>query len=888
MKAFPYRVLCVILGAMFGASLLISKASAQENSGSDSTKNLPCVTASSSCPLDFTAIPDPLLPQMTNAKKLFENGDFAGAQKVLEALRLVQPDSRTIVYDLALVCLKQGQRDQALSYQQQALRGATHPNQRRVLDELGQAILYGNGARDETNLAIVDVLPPPDVTGKDANMGSSRNPSERAETEIKSVCAAVAERQKQMMHSPSGVFNLAQCAEYQGRLEEAEKLYNRYLEMAPETLDRDSVALRVSEIDSFKDVDPSSPLRKTYHTGVRALMTGRFTVANESFIALSAGGPGSRVGLLQAAMLALFAGQRTQADKYLDSLLGQETNTDMRDYIGRLLKAEQTGNEEFSAGIKEVLKFTEEYDFVQAWEAIQKPLSIYPLSPAVNALAIFVALNTNNYPAARRAMDNLWSQGQLVFFYASVESSSQKGELVYRVQMSSDHLVLVRVRAGAKLAELVQGMQEGKPQDPAQTAGSEQVEFARKEITKLHSTGSDLVIETSKGQWRITPLVAFFAPKEGWPARAFMNDYADLFSTYLGLSNVELGDESTNSADRWRLVGKIALAALAGYAQGGGGYLNLLHGTAKTIVAAEAVASAAIAGTKEYRLYVATLNNTLNRFLFRPLVAGGSTITFMIPERSDRASSDANSTLATKTGAELLVWYSKSKTKKQEGSAGFATLHLDKDQIRLLDTEPVGPSISVPCTVVGDSLFATETHTEARNGQISSTPSPTPWTIESTYFLRIERPTKEDSEILLKFRSSLSRAQVRMLVESHCQTLGVRFFETNFGHHLSESNLHSVPPCENLTKLTLSFVTGDRISVPIGILELQTTQTKSLSHLLLKPSFRSPAVEGMRRRGDDRQVLQGDPQQVTKLGYKLAQACGLPLYRSSWNGNIKN
>src|SRR5260370_10823345 len=275
-----------------------------------------------------------------------------------------------------------------------------------------------------------------------------------------------------MMHSPSGVFNLAQCAEYQGRLEDAEKLYNRYLEMAPDTLDRDSVALRVEVIDRFKDGDPTSHMRKPYLTGVRALMTGRFTVANESFIALSAGGPGSRVGLLQAAMLALFAGQRTQADKYLDSLLGQETNTDMRDYISRLLKAEQTGNEEFSASIKEVLKFTEEYDFVQAGEPIQKPLSIYPLSPAVNALAIFVALNTNNYPAARRAMDNLWSQGQLVFFYASVESSSQKSELVYRVQMSSDHLVLVRVRAGAQLAELVQGMQEGKPQDPAQIAGS--------------------------------------------------------------------------------------------------------------------------------------------------------------------------------------------------------------------------------------------------------------------------------------------------------------------------------------------------------------------------------------------------------------------------------
>ena len=91
-----------------------------------------------------------------------------------------------------------------------------------------------------------------------------------------------------------------------------------------------------------------------------------------------------------------------------------------------------------------------------------------------------------------------------------------------------------------------------------------------------------------------------------------------------------------------------------------------------------------------------------------------------------------------------------------------------------------------------------------------------------------------------------------------------------------------------LSKLTLFIVTTERTPVPVGILELQTTQSQSLSHMLLKPSFRTRHVEGMRKGGEDRQVVQGDPEQVTKLGYKPALACGLPLYSSSWNGNIKD
>jgi len=170
MKLWSRQTVLVLLSAVCLSSPFSLRGHAQENSGVDLAKE-PCVTASSPCPLDFGAMPDSLMPQVMKAKGSYEGGDFVGAQKELEALREVQPESRTILYDLALVSLKQGQRDQALGYQQQALRGVTHPYQRKVLDELGQEILYGRGVTDKASLSLAEVLPTP--------VGLSRDPAER-------------------------------------------------------------------------------------------------------------------------------------------------------------------------------------------------------------------------------------------------------------------------------------------------------------------------------------------------------------------------------------------------------------------------------------------------------------------------------------------------------------------------------------------------------------------------------------------------------------------------------------------------------------------------------------------------------------------------------------
>lgn len=845
------------LGAVITTLVATQYGAAQRTAEFNFKTNPPCVSKSSPCPLEFGALPDWLAREVAEAKRLFDSGDFVGSQTRLEAVLVSQPDNKIVLYDLALVYLKQGQREKALDYQREALRDVTHPYQRKVLDQLEREILYGSGAKDKTNLSLDEVLRPGDSSRKSVKKSkgsSSRSPVERTDAEIQTVCSAMA-KMPGAVSDPSGIFNMAQCAEYEGRLDESAQLYNQYLALEPEALDRDSVALRLAEIETVKNGNPS--LQQKYHTGVRSLMTGAFNVANSIFRELAASGPASKFASLEVGILSVMAGRRMQARQYLENVLIQETNTDMRDYVSQLLASEERDNNSFSAAMGKVL---DAYDFTQASAGIEKPLSIYPLSPAANTLAVFIALNTNNYPAARRSMDILWQQGYPIFFYAAIEAPNERGALLYRVQIFPDRVTLVHAQVGAKVADLVQGVAEDKP-DSTSARDPEQVsEFLRADIIRMRSTSSGLVVETSKGKWKFLPQVGFGRPKEGWPARAFMNDYADLFSSYLGLPDIKLGDESTNSADRWRLVGKIALAALVAYAQGGGGYRSAMQGTSKTLVTVTATGSSTLAALNAYRLYQANMNNALNRFLFRPLVPV-DTLSFMTAPNTVLSESKPDSVMTTATEKLPLIQYMKSKTKHEKASAGFATLQLEKGEIRLQDISEKGTSMTVPCIVMANPMVETEVYKETHEGKIRRSESPSPWTTESSYQLIIQTAAKNIPEIQLVFSTNLRRAQVRELLESHCKlsmpqfvtfyvplSPGKQWHELFHGEmHLGDRKTELFPSCENITGLA---IVGSGTS---GALEVETADKRKI------------------------RLGQGDLATSVRIGSRLSQTCAIPL-----------
>ena len=66
-----------------------------------------------------------------------------------------------------------------------------------------------------------------------------------------SLCNALGELKSTLAATPSGAFDLANCAEINGRDAEAVRLLEKYLEMSPEALDRKEIHVRIADLKSL-------------------------------------------------------------------------------------------------------------------------------------------------------------------------------------------------------------------------------------------------------------------------------------------------------------------------------------------------------------------------------------------------------------------------------------------------------------------------------------------------------------------------------------------------------------------------------------------------------------------------------------------------------------
>ena len=62
------------------------------------------------------------------------------------------------------------------------------------------------------------------------------------------MCNALGDLKDTLVNRPSGVFDLANCAESNGRAAEAVRLLEKYLEMSPSALDGDEVRARIADL----------------------------------------------------------------------------------------------------------------------------------------------------------------------------------------------------------------------------------------------------------------------------------------------------------------------------------------------------------------------------------------------------------------------------------------------------------------------------------------------------------------------------------------------------------------------------------------------------------------------------------------------------------------
>lgn len=590
--------------------------------------------------------------------KLYEARKYTEAAAVLDESMKLQAFQTVLSYDLALCYHQLGERNKALEYLGKAKTGTVDPKQKqkllqlltffttgengpalndtdkeritrvnRLADSIGlEAFLEDEGGAEE--LPSETDGPSPDAstapTPAAASLKTARPAATHSDTSAghrSSLCNALGELKGTLASSPSATFNLANCAETNGRTTEAVRLLERYLEIAPTALDSAESHARIADLKSLLTLPGQNgvEVRRLDAAAYGALAERKYDLALTAFNKAGDLAPEFaltkwKLALLYEAMgnvdrarenftryqqLVSDQSAKDEADLHLSSLDAKRTKYDeevdeagdlVADLFNRAMNLSFNGSEKRSAlrakraqvkkkndqgkARNRVGGFAIPFAYAQqqlgkASEHLQIALALFPLGAEANELMGLVFLQANDGQSATRSFDVVASQGLPVAFYA--EMRGRKQDQAVKCELSRDGLRLIFLSSYDK---------NGKPAPPKKPAGEDglgdmvmEPSAPRQQFDSLDVSLSDIKkVETDKGLLKLklarqeitlSPIyLSSYTPIEGPQARRFANNYTRLFVRYPGLENSKLGTEGMSGGEKFKLGYNIATAGM--------------------------------------------------------------------------------------------------------------------------------------------------------------------------------------------------------------------------------------------------------------------------------------------------------------------------------------
>ncbi len=590
---------------------------------------------------------------LSDAKRLYEARKFKETAAVLEESLKFQAFLAQISYDLALCYYQLGDRGKAVVYLSKARLGTADPKQKQKMAQLLALFTTGeNGisAKDsdkdrinrlnhlvdsiglEASLddefgeetSATDADPSPDSkpsTAASASTAPARTSSGTNNRHRASLCNSLGELKSVLTTSPSALFDLANCAETNGRATEAVRLLGKYLEAAPTALDADETRTRIAELQSLLTLPGQNGIevRRLYASAYGELSERKYDRAVADLakarelapefplttwkLALYYEAIGdidrAREHLTRFRQLATEQAAKDEADLHLSTLEAKRTKYDeevdatediVADLFSRSLKLSFNGSENRSAlrvrrahaKKKEEAKarnrvggFAIPYPYAQqqlsrASAHLQVALALFPLGAEANELMGLVFLQANDGQWAMRSFDVVASQGLPVSFYA--EMRGHKQDQAVKCELSRDRLRFISLSSYDK---------KGNATPPAKPAGDdglgdlvvEPAAVRQPEFDSLDLNLTDIKkVETDKGllklklvqqELSLAPIyLPSFTPIEGPQARRFANNYTRLFVRYPGLEDSKLGTEGMSGGEKFKMAYNITNASV--------------------------------------------------------------------------------------------------------------------------------------------------------------------------------------------------------------------------------------------------------------------------------------------------------------------------------------
>jgi tetratricopeptide (TPR) repeat protein len=593
---------------------------------------------------------------LSSSRKLYDARRYGEAAAVLEESMKFEAFQRVLSYDLALCHYQLGDRKQAFEFLGRAKAGAADPKQKQKILQLLTFFTTGESAisvndGDKARIAKInqlaegiglaasleddvfeETLPDGEAPADSASVppAASVSPLKKerpaatrsSAVERSSLCAALGELKGATAKSPAATFNLANCAESNGRTAEAVRLLESYLDQAPTALDASESRSRIDDLKLLLGLPGQSGIdvRRLQASAYGALAERKYEVALAAFTKSAELAPDFaptrwKLALLDEALgnvalarenfkryqeLTLDPKARDEAALHLDSLDARRAKYDeevdeaediLADLLNRAMKLTFNGSEKRSALRSKRAQVKKKSDqgkarnrvggfaipfayaqqqLARASEHLQVALALFPLGAEANELMALVFLQANDGSSAIRSFDVVASQGLPVAFYA--ELRSRKQDAAVKCELTKDGLRLVYLSSYDKKGNAA------PPKKPAgddglgdmvvEPSAARQPQFdyldvAAGEIKKVETDKGVIKVKFGQQEMWLSPIyLPSFTPIEGPQARRFANSYTRLFVRYPGLENSKLGAEGMTGGEKFKMGYNLAMAGM--------------------------------------------------------------------------------------------------------------------------------------------------------------------------------------------------------------------------------------------------------------------------------------------------------------------------------------
>jgi tetratricopeptide (TPR) repeat protein len=583
--------------------------------------------------------------------KLYEARKFREAATALEEGMKLGAFQTVLAYNLALCYQQVGERAKALEYMAKAKAGTGDPKDKQGFSQL--LTFFTTGEREQavkdsekdrinrvnrlsesigTEASLEDEAGDEDSASEDGTSSSSSPPALQANVPARthastsagrrsSLCNAMGELKATLVSSPSATFNLANCAETNGRAAEAVKLLEKYLQMAPTALDAEQSQARIADLKSLlalpgqngieirrlyasiygslaerkydrsladlrkaSDLAPDFPLTK-WKLALLYEAIGDIDQARENFIRYQQLTSEQNAKDEAALHLNTLEAKRAKYDEEIDeaedlvadlfnrsmklAFNGSENRSAIRTKRARVKKKEQNKAKNRVGGFTIPFAYAQQ-QLSRASEHLQVALALFPLGVEAHELMGLVFLQANDGHSAIRDFDVVTSQGLPVSFYA--EMRGHKQDQAVKCELSHDRVRLIFLSSYDK---------KGNATPPAKPAGEDglgdmvidpsdsrqpqfdSLDLMLSDIKKVETDKGLLKLKLSKEEITLAPIyLPSFTPIEGPPARRFANNYTRLFVRYPGLEDSKLGTEGMSGGEKFMMGYNIANASM--------------------------------------------------------------------------------------------------------------------------------------------------------------------------------------------------------------------------------------------------------------------------------------------------------------------------------------